>query len=325
MDDIETTQKDTANSAPTPPQTTGEKWFYRLKFATGEGVILFLTAIIAYAARYVDHFGPIPNYLKKFQDGIYSVLANNKRYPVNERLAGTIAGTTILMHGGNLFTPVMKWMEDRKESIVTYINKRWGKPGEVEAGHERLKDEPKQNWGDVIKGRLVAWLTVFSTFVGIDAIIGKDKNTLGTNDKPIYYFDKFEEMFGRWVARIRTPVGQALTEAETKSRTYRFGKILALDIYATAASLLVWTIVSKFSAALRGKKHPSAPVENDDPTVNIAQAIATGKEDISIADKESKKDSPASNKTKDILTKGTADFRTRQMDKSTAAPAAAAL
>jgi hypothetical protein len=247
------------------PKTTGERWFDRIRFITSEAVVLGLTAAMAYVARYgKEKYGPVPNVLKSFNDWTEKKLLNNsilplaERGPFGKRLAQAIASTTVLVHGGNLYIPAYKAIQDRKEKIVTAVNTRWGKPGEVEIGKERLRHQTKETWGDIIKGRFAAWGVVFASFMGADMIAGQDmKDALKR-----YRFDKFEDKFGRWVAGFtkagkeitKVPMSEALPEALAANKTYRFGKILALDIYATTAAIAIWNASAKFSAIMRGRK-----------------------------------------------------------------------
>jgi hypothetical protein len=254
---------------PNLEKTTGEKWFKVLRFAVAEAVILTLTAAIAFVAWHgKDKYGPVPNYLKRMQKKFESLIipasakdANGEILKEKKNDLGILfgvaaAGTMVTFHGGNLFAPVMKGMQDKREDIVTAINKRWGKPGEVERSHERLKHEAKETWGDVIKGRIAAWLTVFVSFFAGDIIAGTDKEGLRR-------FEKFTTRVGRKVAGItggeegkhiaEMPLRE-LIESPPKNKSYLFGKILALDVFATTAAIAIWTTISKISAMLRHEK-----------------------------------------------------------------------
>lgn len=251
------------------PVTTGEKLYGAIKFITADVFILAATAVLAYVARYgKDTYAGIPNYLKKFQDSFHTKLLDNKILPLGksnkewgERLAGAAASATILMHGGNAFIIPMKWFEDNKKKIVAYFNKNYGKDGEEDIGNKRLQHEPKQTWGDVIKGRFSAWGLVFSAFVSFDFLLGKSKKN-GDHDG-MYYLDQYEEKFGRWLAgftksgkEIATyPVRHELPSSLARNSTYRFGKILALDFFATAISIMTWDFISKVSAKKRREEH----------------------------------------------------------------------
>jgi hypothetical protein len=252
------------------PKTTGEKFYDFLQFSIGKVAIIAATAVFANIAKYgKNSYGSVPNYLKKFQGWFHTKLLTNPVYPMGnkgefvERLAGAAANTTVTFHGGNAFAPLMKEMENHHEDIANFANRHWGKPGEVEQAHENLKDKPHQSWGDVAKGRVAAWAMVFTAFMGADALIGKDKKT------GMYQFDKYEEWFGRKLAGLTRsgkaladiPVAQALTAAQDANKTYRFGKILALDLFATSAALIVWNAVSRVSAQKRqDKKEAALPV-----------------------------------------------------------------
>jgi hypothetical protein len=245
-----------AQKIPKIPKTTGEKWFKVLRFAVAETMILGLTAGIAFIAWHgKEKYGPVPNYLKKMQEGFQEWLEPLKhKGETGPLFVAAASGTMVTFWGGNLFAPVMKWMQDKRENIITAINRRWGKPGEVEQGHERLRHETKESWGDVIKGRIAAWLIVFSSFFSADVIAGKDKEGLR-------HFDKFTARAGRWVAGVtkegkniaKTPLKE-LIEHPPANKPYQFGKILALDIFATTAAIAIWTAVSKFSAILRNRR-----------------------------------------------------------------------
>lgn len=252
-----------------PAKTGGERFYDALQFVIGKVAIIAATAWLANVAKYgKDQYRGVPNYLKHFQGWFHDKLLTNKLYPMAEkgetaiRLAGAAANTMVTFHGGNAFAPIMQSMENSHEKIANAYNRRFGTPEDVEITHERLKDKPQQNWCDIAKGRIAAWAVVFSAFMGADALIGKDKAT------GMYKFDKYEESFGRKFAGFmnkggkdiaKVPVGVALSKAQDASKMYRFGKILALDMYATSAALLVWNFVSRLSAEKRqAKKEPAA-------------------------------------------------------------------
>jgi len=289
-------------------KTTGEKFYDRFQFATGQAVILFLTAVMAYSAqygkdKYTFKFGnkqvQIPNVLRGFQKWLNSILQNNKIFPMKkrgkddiageklERIAGAFSNMMALSLGGTSFAPVMRTLENNREKIATYVNKRWGKPGEVESGRERLKDVPKESWWDVIKGRISAMALVFASFMTFDAIFGKDKET------SVYRFDKYEQWFGRKVAGLiksgkdisKIPMTQPLTVAQDANSTYRFSKILALDLYATTVSIMLWNFISRLSARMR-KEHAEQK-NHTSPNSNVTPAKNTDGDEDSPAQKKS--------------------------------------
>jgi hypothetical protein len=241
------------------PKTTGEKRYNFLKFVTAEAFILAATAGIAYISRYgKDSYKGIPNYLQRFQTWFEEDLLT-KKIPLSERdeigklTAGALASALVTIHGGNLFAPAMKWFENSKHRIVDYFNRRSGKEGELEIGQERLKAEPRQTWGDVIKGRLAAFSIVFTSFFSASLIAGKDQQS------GVRRFDKIEDWFGKKLAGFtkegpeiaKLSIADRLNKAKLTNKTYKFGRILALDIYATTAAILIWNAISRVSARKR--------------------------------------------------------------------------
>ncbi len=274
--------------------TTGEKYYHRFKFIFAEGFILAATAAIAYVARHgKESYAGVPNYLQKFQNWFENKLVNNKLYklddstPIRKRLAQATASTMVTFHGGNLFAPIMKKLEDNKHEIVEGLNKKFGKEGEVELGRERQKDDPEQSWADIIKGRLGAFGIVAGSFFTADILLGKDKSAA----KPRYRFDKFEDWFGRKVAGFtaggkelsKIPISQELTAEMAKNKSYRFGKILALDIYATTAAIMIWNAISHMSAKERIKSEQ--PNNQDASAAPAEQPVAIPTATNSHADK----------------------------------------
>ena len=243
-------------AAQRPPKTTGERQYDIFQFLTGKVYIVVISAVLAYVAKYgPDHYGSVPNYLKQWQSEVKTFF--DKKIGTGDNFRGHLSGaatsTTLTMWGGNLFAPVLKALENRKEDIVTYFNKRNGKPGEVEAGHERLKDLPKQNWMDIIKGRFVGWFIVAGSFISAYEIFGKNKTT------GVDRFDQYESWFGRKMAGLtqsgKEILKSPLQEGLEEHNAYRFGKIVALDFFATSAAILIWNAISRSSAKKRMAHH----------------------------------------------------------------------
>lgn len=241
------------------PYTRGEAVYDAMQFTIGKAAIMVATAAIVFVARYgPDKYGPVPNVLKKFQSWFHDLLLHNKMYPMAkkgelaERVAGAAANTMVTFHGGNLFAPVMKWLENSRKEITGFVNRHTGKPGEEDISNEKFKNVPQQTWGDIFKGRLAAWATVFTGFMLADAIAGKHKSGM-------FQFDRYEEWFGRWLAGFskagkdiaNVPAHLPLTAAQDANKLYRFGKSIALDIYATSAAIIIWNAVSRGSAEKR--------------------------------------------------------------------------
>ena len=255
-----------------PPKTSGERFYDRLQFLTADAFIIVATAAIAYVARYGrNSYHGVPNYLKQFQSKVehffMDTLGLAKRSDFWQTVGHAAAGTTLTMWGGNICAPFLKAFDNNKEKIVTGYNEKYGKPGEVEAGHERLKDAPKQNWGDILKGRAVGWVAVFGSFLSVYQLLGKSKTPMHDAETGVsthmHRMDQYEERVGRLIAGLTkdgkeisaTPMTQALSTVQKEHKTYRFGKMIALDVFAASAALIIWNVIARYSAKERVVKH----------------------------------------------------------------------
>ena len=92
--------------------------------------------------------------------------------------------------------------------------------------------------------------------------------------------DQYEEKVGRWFAGITKegrglidiPLSTALDATQAQNKAYRFGRMLALDVFAASAALLIWNVVSRFSAKSRASHSAPASTPRASATTSaIAQ------------------------------------------------------
>ncbi len=272
----------TQEQKPLPPKTRGERYYDRMQFITGDLFIIASSAALAYVARFgAESYGGVRNYLMDMQNYLDKKLMKHigTGGDFSKLTAMATSSTLLTMWGGNLFAPALKYLENNKEKIVTRYNEKHGTPEEVAAGHERLKDTPKQTWGDVIKGRAVGFVTVVSGFLAMYYLLGQSNPPIVRSDgsSTKWRLDKYEEKVGRWFAGITKDgrgiaakeLKEGLTAAEESNKLYRFGRMFALDVFAASAALLIWNVVSRFSAKSRAA-HRSAPAAGDVPVSGAA-------------------------------------------------------
>lgn len=293
-------------------KTTGEKSYEIIQFIMGKVFIVAVTAFIAFRAHPewgADRLlgGRMPNYLKRWQKKADDwVLKKNSFFPFGEkgpffeRIGHIIASTFLISHGGNAFAPFIRWLENSKESISQFFNRHIGKPGEFEKAHERLKDEPKQSWGDTVKSRIYTFFAGFVAATGTDALINK---FAGKHKSGYHYLTAYEEGFGRWLAGFtkkgkelnihKTPITQPLSEAQEALKTYRFGRLVALDLYITTATLILWTAISRSMARSRHRKEKAKQLE---------AANATMPADVSIPEESEQRNFTSAIQPRDIKT-----------------------
>lgn len=152
------------------------------------------------------------------------------RNGISSHAAEDIVMTTALMQGGNLAIPPVKLMENYKPQIVEKFNQMLGD----KSGEASVEMDPQQTWGSLIKSRITAWLAVYAGFRGGAALFGGDK------------LSAFETSFAENV--ICGPLGKPTHIAGQETKLFRYGKIAALDLFATAAAASLLYLTSRFFA-----------------------------------------------------------------------------
>lgn len=176
--------------------------------------------------------------------------------------------TSVLMQPGNVGLIPIKWMENRKPELVEKFNKMLGD----KSADASVEHDPQQTWGSLIKSRLAAWLAVFAGFRGAAHAIGEKK------------FGAFENAFAEKVCNVLgkathvAPAGVVLSPEmlktfEYETKAFRYGKIAALDVFATAAATVLLYAASRVFA----KKNPEWHAKHahlDEKIENKAQEAA---------------------------------------------------
>jgi hypothetical protein len=152
------------------------------------------------------------------------------RKGIHPHAAEDIVMTTALMQGGNLAIPPVKLMENYKPQLVDKFNDMLGD----KSGEASVQEDPQQTWGSLIKSRIAAWLAVFAGFRGAASIFGGEK------------FAQFETKFAESV--ICKPLGRPTHINGQETKLFRYGKIAALDLFATAAAASLLYLGSRFFA-----------------------------------------------------------------------------
>lgn len=150
----------------------------------------------------------------------------------NARRAEDLTMTTNLMMGGNLMMIPVGIMEKFKIPIAETFNRWLGD----RTPKEKIQETPKQTAWSIVKARGVAWLTVFSSFKLAGKFYG---NTLKT----------FETETGNLLCRVLgKPASHSVGGEIRPTKTFRYGEIGALDIFATIAATVLLYIGGHFFA-----------------------------------------------------------------------------
>ncbi len=133
--------------------------------------------------------------------------------------------------GGILMVFPVMLLEHFRAPIVIGLNRLFGDKTDPAS----VKDAPPQTWGSVIQARLLAFVTIFSSFNLIGAALGQDR------------FDGLLEKAGEGLCHLlHRPVEVMKDGKKIFSKTYNFGHTGALDILATTAAATIFYVGSHF-------------------------------------------------------------------------------
>lgn len=164
-------------------------------------------------------------------------------------IAGGLLMTTALMQGGNAMLVPVGIAEKFRDPIVNGINKITGDKTPA----EEIQALPDQTALSLIKGRAAAFGAVFAGIVGFNAVLGKSSKVLDAAGKPMARMEIFENAVGRAAAGfMNKPTHEMkMVEGTMKSmptKTYRYGRTLAVDAFATATAAGLLYVASRFFA-----------------------------------------------------------------------------
>lgn len=179
------------------------------------------TIPIAYWAKYGGG-------AKTFESAVQGL----KKMGMSTHTAEQFMITNATMQGGNAMVLPIKWAEDNKVEIVKKIADMIGEKIDVNA----LECENKQTWGSIIKARIAAWTAVFTGFQIAGRTLGAEK------------FTAFEDKFA---AKVCQTFGKETHHLGVPSKTFNYGKIVALDLFATAAATTLLYVASRMFAPAR--------------------------------------------------------------------------
>lgn len=249
-----TASRASAPDAP-PARSRGERMFDWGVYGGLAGVGAFVATVpLAYYLKYGGG--------QRIHQGIakgFEKIAPFIPWKTGPKFPENAAMTTSLMQGGNAMLIPIGILEKHKIDIVDGLNRATGDA----TPREQIEKAPKQTWGSLIKSRLVAWLSVFTVFTVAGKYFGKT-------------FDMFEHETGELACKImRKPITCNVAGALKETRTYLYGKIGALDVFATIGAALILYIGGHFFARKQeekqerraARKHGDAPVGREDAPV----------------------------------------------------------
>lgn len=222
---------------PARAKSKGEHLFDRVVYGGFAWVGTFIVTLkAAFSIKYGRWKGGYDSAVVKTEGLLKRVMPSI----AGRKAAEQFVQTGALMQGGNLMLLPIGIAEHYKVPIVNGLNRMLGDTTPA----EQIEERPQQTWWSLIEGRLVAFAVIFSTLFGASALLSKT-------------FATFTEEFGerthkvvQWV-KGKTPLAG---EAVKGSKSYRYGELAALDIFATTAAATLLYVVGHFFARKQEEK-----------------------------------------------------------------------
>ena len=236
MNDTNQAQKPVEPSATAKTvKSKGEKFFDRAVYGGIAGVGTFVATIFI---TYLLKYGSWKGFHKGLAEAIEKGLTKIKPGVAHAASAEEIAMTTTLMMGGNLMLIPVGIAEHHKVALVSGLNTTMDDPTPKEA----IQHAPKQTWDSLIKSRAVAWLSVFAAFKGIGMAFSQTMQS-------------FETETGKLLCKLTgRPATRIVQGIEQETKTFIFGKIGALDVFATIGSAMLLYLGGHFFARKQEEK-----------------------------------------------------------------------
>jgi hypothetical protein len=253
------------------PKSKGEKFFDRAVYAGIAGAGTFVATVVLADELKRGHL----QFLHKGGARVFETIAQGVKYVTGRggkdaKWVDEATMTTNLMMGGNIMLIPVGIAEHHKVALVDGLNAAM----DDKTPKDAIEKAPKQTWGSLAKSRGVAWLAVFGTLKGLGAIYGKTMTSFEeqTGDlacaimkKPTHRGDATViQSLQQKIKELKVPpetaalkeqikkVGKELEQFET--RTYRYGKIGAVDVFATIGSATLLYLGGHFFARKHEEK-----------------------------------------------------------------------
>lgn len=267
-----------------PPKTRGEILFNALSWGFF-GWIANAAISIKLADIATFRFRPffIKNSAKLAETSLFKNLFNNDKE--RHSLARTFFSVVALLPGGFSVLIPIKWMEDRKTSIVTGLDDLIGPKNlsenekkQIEARHEFIDQAPKIGWWDLVKGRFLpvsAVLTAHLSFASHPTNLPNVILEKTGSEKRFSGLDKIYGKIGTWIyERLSTSKTMGLNKAvDAMERSLDKGMKAYIE-NAKAEDKAYFFVGENRSTPLTGKNRMKEFVSNSVVDIGYSASVA---------------------------------------------------
>lgn len=212
---------------------------------------------------------------KFFNSGTNKLIST---FGMGEKNAEKVMKTTTLGLGGTVMIVPVWLAEHYRKPLVEWFNQHFGS----EKDKQTVVENPTpQTFASILKGRAVAWCAVFAGFKGAEAIAKQAGNPAALGQFEDWFSKGVNRALGKdthdaaKLAALEAKHGRAaLTAAEkatAETISYRYGKLAALDVFATVAASSILYVTSRIFAKQHAAKEAAKQAV---PTVPAQVAVS---------------------------------------------------
>lgn len=222
---------------PKPAKSKGEKLFDRTVYAGLAGIgTLIVTVPLAH--RLQHQWGWSQYLLGKFERGVAWGMEKLFSPELSKKIAKEATDITALMEGGNVMLLPVGLAEHYKVPLVSKANAMLGD----DTPPETISEAPKQTWMSLIQGRLTAFAVVLGSVLGTKWLLPKTFSTY------------VNEMGERAAQLFKRPTHAPEAGKIVETLPYKYGKLAAVDVFATAAAAALLYVGGHFFARKHEEK-----------------------------------------------------------------------
>lgn len=195
-----------------------------------------VSALGAYEAMHGNNknFDWFRNLTKNLYSGLKNTLSKGIMKNAKPETVDAVSKNTTMVFalgmGGHTLMPLIKWMEDHRQSNAAKIDKALGT---TPPDAKEVEKEPKQSWKSVFSGRLISWASAFAVVLAVP-----HKITSKVND---YFGEKGAEAWMKFKPK------------SNPAKVRRWSDIISFDLAFTALTATVTWAFSRFIAKKNSK------------------------------------------------------------------------
>jgi hypothetical protein len=277
-----------ARANPTPPsegdnkadkRSLGQWAFDSLIYGGVINTLVFATSILA---TYLTNHGRqlvgkeskslFAKFARGMQDRGEWLDSKLMKIGMNKERAGDFRMVAFSFIDGSIFAMLAKPLEDQRENIARWIDKRFSKEPVPE---ETYHKEPKQTWGSVFGGRVATFVAVFSTYKLLDKLHVKNAATGQFENLNKAIFTNTGERMGEAVSKWGWLRDSKLASKNSVFNLPGLFKVGVFEAFYTTVCTIGLYFTSRLFAGKREKKATHSAGAGPSVSANLPAPMAS--------------------------------------------------